>query len=199
VLDLALRDAAMAGTNIIYATGAANRAAVTSTMIFTTQVVKDAVETLETHNSPKWGGDHYICFAHPHQMRGLRDDNDWINASLYSGATQIYTGEVGRYEDVRFVSTTVMPNGANPAVDTTTGDFADIGYSAALHGTGNGGCNIYQAVFFGEYAVGHATALPVELRDNGVTDFGREHGLAWYSIFGQAVLENANIVIAETA
>jgi N4-gp56 family major capsid protein len=199
VLDIALRNAALSGTNIIYAGSVSAPGSVTSTMVFDTSVVKDAVEALETANAPKWGGDHYICFLHPHQARKLRDDNDWINASLYSGATQIYTGEIGRYEDVRFVSTTVMPNGHNAATDSVTGDYSDIGYDATLDGTGSGTIDLYKAVFFGEYSYGHATALPVELRDNGVQDFGREHGLAWYSIFGQEVLENQNVIVAVTA
>lgn len=199
VLDTVLRDALMAATNVVYGGQKTARASVTSTDTFDTTAVKDAVEALETRNSPKWGGDHYVCFLHPHQARALRDDNDWINASLYSGAQQIYTGEIGRYEDVRFVSTTVMPNGANSAVDSTTGDYSDLGYKAVLDNAGSGSIDIYQAVFFGEFSLGHATALPVELRDNGVMDFGREHGLAWYGIWGQAILENNNIVVCETA
>lgn len=198
VLDLALRDVVVTGLNTVFGGGKANRAALTVSDLFDTAVIKDAVELLETNNAPKWAGDHYICFVHPHQARGLRDDNDWVNASLYSGAGQIYTGEIGRYEDVRFVSTTVMPNGANSAVDAITGDFVDLGYSAALDGAAGSGDHVFQAVFFGEYSMGHAVGLPVELRDNGVTDFGREHGLAWYSIFGQAKLEDNNIVVAET-
>lgn len=199
VLDLVLRDAAVSATGVVYGGHKGARNLVTAADVFDTQAIKDAVETLETANAPKWAADHYICFIHPHQARGLRDDNDWTNAALYSGAAQIYTGEIGRYDDVRFVSTTVMPNGANGAQDSVTGDYTDVGYAAALAGAGAGGINVYQAVMFGEYSVGHATALPVELRDNGVEDFGREHGLAWYAIFGQSVLENANIVVIETA
>jgi N4-gp56 family major capsid protein len=200
VLDTQLRDTVLLGTNVVYAGSKPNRQTLTSVDKFDTQVVKDAVEVLETHNAPKWAGDHYICFLHPHQGRGLRDDNDWINASLYAGATQIYTGEIGRYEDVRFITTTVMPNGANNATDPDTGDFVDLGYAAALRlGTAGNLTNIYQAVMFGEYAFGHATALPVELRDSGVEDFGREHGLAWYAIWGSNSLENQNICVIETA
>jgi len=200
VLDTQLRDTAILGTNVRYAGQKANRAALTVADKFDTQLIKDGVETLETSNAPKWAGDHYICFIHPHQGRGMRDDNDWINASLYSGATQIYTGEIGRYEDVRFISTTVMPNGANNATDPDTGDYVDIGYVNALrHGVSSNQTDIYQAVMFGEYSYGHATALPVELRDNGVEDFGREHGLAWYSIWGENILENPNLVILESA
>jgi N4-gp56 family major capsid protein len=200
VLDGQLRDTAMLGTNVLFAGGKASRTTLTANDKFDTQLVKDGVEALETRNAPKWAGDHYICFLHPHQGRGMRDDNDWINASLYAGATQIYTGEIGRYEDVRFITTTVMPNGANSTVDPDTGDYVDIGYANALaSGVSGNLTTVYQAVMFGEYSFGHATALPVELRDNGVEDFGREHGLAWYSIWGSNVLENPNLVVLESA
>ena len=200
VLDGQLRDTALLGTNVLFAGGKAARTALTASDKFDTQLVKDGVEALETKNAPKWAGDHYICFLHPHQGRGMRDDNDWINASLYSGATQIYTGEIGRYEDVRFITTTVMPNGANATIDPDTNDYVDVGYANALQsGVSGNQTNIYQAVMFGEYSFGHATALPVELRDNGVEDFGREHGLAWYSIWGSNILENPNLVVLESA
>lgn len=200
VLDTELRDVVMGASNVVYPSGAAARDEITSSMKFNTTQVKDTVETLETNNSPKWAGDHYISFTHPHGGSSLRRDNDWINASLYSGSTQIYTGEIGRYEDVRFIVSTVMPNGRNSTVDSTTGDFADVGYDADLASGASGNlCVIYQSVMFGEYSYGHATALPVELRDNGVEDFGREHGLAWYAIWGQATLDTNNIVVMEHA
>jgi len=199
VLDLQLRDTARLATSVVYGGAQTSRGAIAANHVFDTRAIKDAVEILETNNAPKWNGDHYICFLHPHQARGLRDDNDWIVASAYQGANQIYTGEIGRYEDVRFISTTVMPNGANNAVDPQTQEYSDIGFDPNLRAAGASGVNVYQAVMFGEYAIGHATALPVELRDNGVEDFGREHALAWYAIWGQGVLENQNIVIIETA
>lgn len=200
VLDGQLRDTTLLATNVVYAKKRAGRAYLVADDSFDTTLVKDMVEQLETRNAPKWAGDHFIQFLHPHQGRGMKDDNDWINASLYAGATQIYTGEIGRYEDVRFISTTVMPNGANSTTDPDTGDYIDIGYNSALaKGTAGNQTTIYQSVMFGEYSYGHATALPVELRDNGVEDFGREHGLAWYSIWGQNTLENPNLVVGESA
>lgn len=205
VLDQQLRDIAISGSNTIFgwdgtSTAPAARTSLAAKDTFNTRTIKDAVEVLETNNAPKFGGDHYVCFLHPHQARKLRDDSNWINASLYAGVTQIYTGEIGRYEDVRFISTTVMPNGANNAVDSTTGDYVDPGFDNTLRtGVAGNAVNVYKALFIGEYSYGHATALPVELRDNGVEDYGREHGLAWYSIWGQGLLETANSVIAETA
>jgi N4-gp56 family major capsid protein len=199
VLDAQLRNAALAASNVIYGGQRANRAALTAPDVFNATVIRDAVETLETNNAPKFEGDYYVCFLHPHQARALRNDAAWVNASLYAGAQQIFRGEIGRFEDVRFVSTTVMPNGANAAVDPTTGDYVDLGFNTALSVAGGAPVPVYQALFFGEYAYGHATGLPAELRDNGVQDFGREHGLAWYAIWGQNLLDNANIVVAETA
>ena len=94
----------------------------------------------------------------------------------------------------------MMPNGANSATDANTGDPIDPGFNNNLaNGVASNQTDVYQAVMFGEYSYGHAIALPVELRDNGVQDFGREHALAWYAIWGQALLENANIVLIETA
>lgn len=202
-LDLEIRDAVMLGTNLVRADTATPGTKATSRGTiggpFTTRMVKDMVEILETNNSPKFDGDYYIAFIHPHQARGLRDDPNWIVPNEYAGAAAIFTGELGRYEDVRFISTTVMPNGGDASTDPDTGEFADLGYNAVLDAAGAGAVDIYQAAMFGENSIGFALALPTELRDNGVTDFGREHALAWYAIWGSEILENKNVVIGESA
>ena len=59
--------------------------------------------------------------------------------------------------------------------------------------------DVYQSVIFGDNYYALAIGLPVELRDNGVIDFGREHGLAWYSIFGTGLLHDEYGVVIETA
>jgi len=203
-LDMELRDAAMLGTNLVRGAttvGGTTEATSRGTILggFDTRVVKDAVETLETNSAPKFDGDYYVAFIHPHQARVMRDDDDWVNAQLYSGVTNIFNGEIGRFEDVRFISTTVMPNGADSSTDPDTGETSDIGYNSDLDGTGGSSGDLYQGIIFGENYLGFALALPVELRDNGITDFGREHALAWYSIWGTDILENKNGVILETA
>ena len=76
----------------------------------------------------------------------------------------------------------------------------DPAYNADLvSGASGNQTNIYQAVIFGDAYYGLAISLPVELRDNGVVDFGRERALAWYSIFGTGLLHNQYGVIIETA
>jgi hypothetical protein len=54
-------------------------------------------------------------------------------------------------------------------------------------------------MMIGDGAFGKAVALPVEMRDNGVVDFGRERDLAWYSIFGYGVILDDAIVNIKTA
>ena len=120
-----------------------------------------------------------------HQSRDLRDDPAWINASNYGAPTQLFTGEIGAIDDVRFIETTLMSNGVasedDPAHDT---DLVEG--------------EVYKSVIFGDRYYGVAYSLPVELRDNGVQDFGREHGLAWYSIWGTGVLHDEYGVVIET-
>jgi N4-gp56 family major capsid protein len=56
------------------------------------------------------------------------------------------------------------------------------------------GAGVFEAIMLGDNAFGHAISLPVELRDGGVLDFGREHALAWYSIWGWGVITDSSVV-----
>lgn len=192
VLDCMLRDAALAGTNVVWARNAdgtkpANRLAMTAENKMRVSVVKDALEILSTNNAPK-RPEGWICILHPHQSRDIRDDSAWINASNYGAPQQLFNGEIGRVDDVRFVETTIMKNGASAVTDPS--------YDATLVTTS--GAKVYQAVLFGNEFFGLAVSLPVELRDAGVVDFGREHGLAWYSIMGAGILNDEYGVVIET-
>ena len=194
-LDVELRDTALTAPNVIYGRASAsapkisNRLDITSENGMSVATIKDAVEILATNNTPKFEGAYYICFVHPHQSRVLRDDPAWIEASKYGNPEQLFTGEIGRIDDVRFIETTLMCNGA---VGTD-----DPAYKEEL--VSNDGTKVYQSVLFGEDYYAYAIGLPVELRDNGVTDFGREHGLAWYAIWGTGLLHPTRGVVIETA
>lgn len=205
-LDIELRDTVLNGvTNTIF--GRANKSIPKITSrnqieadkhVLSVTTIKDAVEILATNNTPKFEGSYYVCFVHPHQSRELRDDQAWIEASKYGAPEQLFTGEIGRIDDVRFIETTLMPNGAAPVDDPAyDADLVNAGKKSSA-GAGDG-CHVYKAVIFGEDTYGFAVALPVELRDNGVIDFGREHGLAWYAIWGAGVLHPERGVVIETS
>ena len=197
VLDCELRDTALKGTNKVYASKqdgekVSERTGLTADCTLKVSTIKDAIEVLATNNAPKYQGASWICFVHPHQSRSLRDDSAWINASNYGAPEQLFTGEIGRIDDTRFIETTLMCNGASATTDPSH-------KNELKNGESNNKTNVYQAVIFGDNYYAVAFGLPVELRDNGVIDFGREHGLAWYSIWGTGLLHDEYGVVIETA
>ena len=203
VVDSLLRDAALAGTNVIWAskgdgTAVTSRATMDATCKLKVSTIKDAIEVLATANAPKVGGANWICFVHPHQSRALRDDSAWINASNYGAPEQMFTGEIGRIDDTRFIETTLMSNGACAPSDPGYNQDLKKGVTPKDGSVANP-VDVYQAVLFGDAYYGIAYGLPVELRDNGVEDFGRKRSLAWYSILGVARLHNQYGVVIETA
>lgn len=128
----------------------------------TPHTVKDGVEILASLNIPRLG-ETYVAFVHPHQARDLRDTPEWIEVTKYAAPGNFMLGEIGRINDVVFIETTQVRQGVS---------------------SGTGGAAYYEGLLIGDNAFGHAVSLPVELRDGGVLDFGREHGLAWYAIDG---------------
>ncbi len=149
--------------------------------------VKDAVAVLARQNIPRLG-DTYVCFVHPAQARSLRDWPEFIEVTKYAAPGNFMLGEIGRIYDVVFIETTQVEQGlAVPAdLDSGTG-----GAQAPL-------ATSYTAIMIGDNAFGHAISLPVELRDGGVIDFGREHGLAWYAIWGFGVVTHESRVLINT-
>jgi N4-gp56 family major capsid protein len=152
------------------ATGWAN------TLKFSTATVKDAVETLASKNVPRLG-ETYVCFIHPHQSRSLRDNPEFIEVTKYAAPGNFMLGEIGRLYDCVFIETTQIAPGAAAGSDPAE----------------------YTGIVIGDNAFGHAISLPVELRDGGILDFGREHALAWYSIWGLGKITDQAIVKVSTS
>ncbi len=193
--DAEIRDALLAGANVLYAKGRANRAALTATDYFDVDLIRDAVELLATNKAPKFNGDAYVCFIHPHQAKFLRKDPAWINASNYGAPEQLFVGEIGRIEDVRFIETTQQTRiVAGVGAQAVYADNEDTGTTA----TGNAAGDVYQAVIVGDHAVGLAISLEAEMRDNGVLDFGRKHAIGYYGIWGCGLIETGHTVTLET-
>jgi len=195
-LDVSCRDTLLLATSVLYGynklsapvspmtsispydrgTVSANRAGLTGGFDYTAAVVKDCVETLATKNVPRLG-ETYVSFLHPHQSRRLRDDPEFIEVTKYAAPGNFMIGEIGRLNDVVVIETTQVKR---------------------LAGGGGGGADVYQAMTIGDNAFGHAISLPVELRDGGILDFGREHALAWYAIWGLGLITDQSVVIVET-
>lgn len=180
---------ALSGVNDWYAYGTVGAQSTVTTSAATfylsTHAVKDAVETLASRNVPRLG-ETYVCFVHPHQSRRLRDVPEFIEVTKYAAPGNFMLGEIGRLYDVVFIETTQVKNGQADA----TNDKApwESGFVTA------NGASVYEATMIGDNAFGHAISLPVELRDGGVLDFGREHAIAWYGIWGQGIITDQAII-----
>lgn len=183
VLDSELRDTVLDCTNVVLAGDRDERSELEEGDQFSSTVVKDAVEILATNNAPKYENDYYVTFIHPRHARGIRDDAEFQNVTAYG---KQYAGEIGRIHDVIFIETTQMPKIDQTEAEESAGDPGTLNY------------DVYKAVMFGENAYGLAIALPVEMRDGGIHDFGRVHKIAWYAIFGTGILQDDNIVRIET-
>jgi N4-gp56 family major capsid protein len=183
-----------------------------------TGAVKDAALTLASKNIPRLG-ETYVMFVSPNQSRDIRSNPEFIEVTKYAAPGNFMLGEIGRLYDVVFIETTqVKKLAVNASYTTSTSvglpasqievpvkantapgsggnpesaDFtAEKGYLTTA--TGNG-ASVYEAIMIGDNAFGHAISLPVELRDGGVLDFGREHALAWYAIWGLGVITDQAI------
>jgi N4-gp56 family major capsid protein len=183
-----------------------------------TGAVKDAALTLASKNIPRLG-ETYVMFISPAQSRDIRSNPEFIEVTKYAAPGNFMLGEIGRLYDVVFIETTqVKKLAVNAAYTTSTSaglpasqievpvkantapgsggnpesaDYtAEKGYLTTA--TGNGAA-VYEAIMIGDNAFGHAISLPVELRDGGVLDFGREHALAWYAIWGLGVITDQAI------
>ena len=145
----------------------------TDRFYLTPHAVKDAVETLASKNVPRLG-ETYVAFIHPHQSRRLRDTPEFIEVTKYAAPGNFMLGEIGRLYDCVFIETTQVKK--------------TMGTNAAR----------YDATVIGDNAFGHAISLPVELRDGGIIDFGREHALAWYAIWGLGKITDDAILTLTT-
>jgi len=184
-----------------------------------TGAVKDAALTLAGKNIPRLG-ETYVQFVHPKQSRDIRSNPEFIEVTKYAAPGNFMLGEIGRLYDVVFIETTQVKKlaiNAGYTTSTSVGVPADQ-YSIPVKANtapGSGGnpesanftaekgyltsatgnaAEVYESIMIGDNAFGHAISLPVELRDGGVLDFGREHALAWYAIWGLGVITDQAIV-----
>jgi N4-gp56 family major capsid protein len=211
-------------TNYDEGSKAANLAGVTAAHKLTTGAIKDAALTLAGKNIPRIG-ETYVQFIHPKQSRDLRSNPEFIEVTKYAAPGNFMLGEIGRLYDVVFIETTqvnLLASGTNIATAAATAYSQSVGapanqavvpvtantnpgaggnpaVSGAVATTGTTATDVYESIMIGDNAFGHAISLPVELRDGGVLDFGREHALAWYAIWGLGIITDQAIVKVYTA
>jgi len=186
----ALRAVASSGTDTgsitLYTNGTITG---TNTIAYGKAHAKTIVDIMKERNIPAYLGDDYYAIAWPSTYRSFKNDLEGIHQYTVPGFQLIMNGEIGRYENVRYVEQTNILKGLN------TG-----GYWNSTQGTvsGWGQTKSDWIFFFGNDTVAEAVAVPEEMRGKIPTDFGRSKGIAWYYLGGfgivHTVAANARIL-----
>lgn len=176
-----LRVAGTSSTTITLSTGGTCTA--TNSQAFNTNHAKLIVDLMKERNIPAYSGDDYYALAWPSTYRTLKNSLETLHQYTPEGLQMIMNGEIGRYENVRYVEQTNIPKGG--AADSTT--FNAFTNTADAW---NGGFSDW--IFFcGEDTVAEAVAVPEEIRAKIPTDYGRSKGVAWYYLGGYGLVHTS--------
>jgi hypothetical protein len=138
---------------------------------------------MKERNIPAYIGDDYYALAWPTTLRTFKNNLETIHQYSETGFKLIMNGEIGRYENVRYVEQTNIVKG-----NSTDG----------LNGTPWTGGDSDWIFFFGNDTVAEAIAVPEEMRGKIPSDYGRSKGVAWYYLGGFGIVHtlasNARIV-----
>lgn len=129
--------------------------------------VKLIVDLMKERNIPPYMADDYVSVAWPSTLRDLKNDLEAIKLYTETGFGMILNGEIGRYENTRFVEQT---------------NIAKSAWSNAKSGW---------AFFFGDDTVAEGIAVPEEMRGKIPGDYGRSRGIAWYYLGGFGIVQTA--------
>ncbi len=130
----------------------------TSTVALLKGHIGAIVDAMKERNIPPYTGDDYYCLSWPTTLRSLKNGLEGVKQYTTEGFQMIMNGEIGRYENCRFVEQTNVAKAG-----TTNTDWA---------------------FFFGEDTVAEGICVPEEMRGKIPGDFGRSKGVAWYYLGG---------------
>jgi N4-gp56 family major capsid protein len=184
-VDTIVRDVVAATTNVLYASGVADRTAISATDVMTVADIRKAVRTLRAANAKansKAGGK-FVAVVHPNVEYDLQGDDAWVNAAQYTekGVGRIFQGETGEMYGVKFLRSSNAP---------------------VLAGSGSAGTDVYQTLIFGEEAFGVSDLQNIRTivhnpSKNSALELYADVG--WKTSFVAAILNNDYMVSIESA
>ena len=112
-LDAITREVVCGGTNVQYGEGqvsarhliAGNQENEDENCYLTVNAIRRAVRTLKNQNTEKINGS-YIAIIHPDCAYDLMNDPNWKFPHQYAAPENIFDGEIGKIEGVRFIEST---------------------------------------------------------------------------------------------
>jgi N4-gp56 family major capsid protein len=166
-------------------------ATATNNVILGKDHVKAIVDMMKERNIPPRIGDDYVSLGHPTTFRGVKNDLEAIHTYTERGFQMILNGEIGRYENTRFVEQTNIPKGG--AADSVTFNP----YTNTSDAWNNGLSS--WAFWMGDDTVAEGIAVPEEMRGKIPGDYGRDRGIAWYYVGGFGIVHNGTATAVSNA
>lgn len=156
----------------------------TNTIAYGNGHAKSIVDTMKERNIPAYIADDYYALAWPTTLRTFKNNLETIHQYSDTGFNLIMNGEIGRYENVRYIEQTNIAKGTGTDGVTTTA------WSQAKSDW---------IFFFGNDTVAEAIAVPEEMRGKIPSDYGRSKGIAWYYLGGFGIVHTlaANVRIVK--
>lgn len=145
----------------------------TNSVAYNNGHAKSIVDTMKERNIPAYLGDDYYALAWPTTLRSFKNNLETIHQYSDTGFKLIMNGEIGRYENVRYVEQTNIAKGTG--TDGITQTTWTNGKSDWIF-------------FFGNDTVAEAITVPEEIRGKIPTDYGRSKGVAWYYLGGFGIV-----------
>lgn len=189
-LDTIARSVLDSGTQVAYGGSATARNAVATTDVITSNNIRTARARLRAANVPTFGGS-YVGFIHPDVVVDLQNESNsnplltWRAPHTYSAPNEIWTGDLGQYEGVRWIETPRAPV------------FTGAGASSST--------NVYGTIIVGRQSLAKAHAMadgngPLPTIVEGpVTDLLRRYvPLGWYWLGGYSIFRQASVYRLET-
>lgn len=184
-VDTLAREAVAIGTNVVFASGTTvptTRGSVEAEDIISGNDVRKVTAQLRTANVPTLGAGMYVGMMHPNvsfDFRGANGAADFRDPHVYVDTENIYTGEIGSWEGVRFIET------ARTKVFTAAG---------------SGGIDVYATHIVGFQALAKAVAnaagygeQPVIVRGPVTDRLERLQPIGWKHLVGYKVFREESV------
>lgn len=189
-IDQVVREVLAGGSNVVYATGGAttpsSRTTVQAEDIISADDVRKVVAQLRGANVATFNGA-YMGYIHPdvsYDFRGANGAANWRDPHTYVDTANLYNGEIGQFESVRFIET--------PRAKVFTN---------ASDGSGSTGTiDVYATHVMGRQALAKAYsttdgngAAPKIVRGNVTDILMRLQPLGWYWLGGYGRFREASL------
>jgi N4-gp56 family major capsid protein len=119
---------------------------------------KSIVDAMKERNIPAYLGDDYYALAWPTTLRAFKNNLETIHQYSDTGFKLIMNGEIGRYENTRYVEQTNIAKGIGTTGISTANGGDMAGWTNGLSDW---------IFFFGNDTVAEAIAVPEEMRGLG--------------------------------